>query len=400
MPALPYDRNPRVLHVTSALDPGGIETWLLRVARHTGDASLIHTVLVLGDHDGLLAPQFRELGIEVLRIAPKASWAHFLRKMTGVLRATGPWDAVHSHVYRRGALVQAASAYCGVPLRVTHSHNDNRERSKLLRLLAFPAERAATMVINQLSHRRLACSETAAWSLFGEMASHPGGYTHLPYGMDAAAFLDAARNGGVNRAGLGIPENAEVIGHIGRFMPQKNHEYLLRTAAEALRLNPRLHFLLAGDGPLRSLMEGLAQSLGIGDHVTFTGNRLDIPALLLNCMDCFFFPSRWEGLGIVMLEAQVAGLPCFFSDRVPPEANVFPERNRRFSPEIAPRECARQLAAFLADAKEMRASKQGRDLPGAYHIGHNVAVLRAMYGHEPADSSLPCSRSYQNEQPA
>jgi glycosyltransferase involved in cell wall biosynthesis len=130
-------------------------------------------------------------------------------------------------------------------------------------------------------------------------------------------------------------------------MEQKNHRFLLEVAAAALPQDPSLHFLLVGDGPLRADMEALAATLGIARHVTFTGNRLDVPALMAQCMDCFFFPSLWEGLGIVLLEAQAAGLPCVFSDVVPQEANRLPQQNRRFSLDSSPGSVAALLLQAL-----------------------------------------------------
>jgi glycosyltransferase involved in cell wall biosynthesis len=394
----PPESVPRVLHVTSALDPGGIETWLLRLARHTGDRSLIDTVLVLGHYDGLLAPQFRELGIEVKRISPDGNRLRFVCELIQFLKNTGTWDVMHSHVYARSALVHLASAYCGVPMRITHSHNDRPRRSLLSRAVLFPAELACRGAIRLLSHKLLACTGTAARSLFGIGPSFPNNCRTIPYGIDTEAFLESAQKDLATRRDLGIPEDRIVVGHIGRFMPQKNHEYLLQVAAEACKLNDKLHFLLVGDGPLRRDMEKLAGELNIVERLTFTGNRLDVPSLLLHCMDCFFFPSRWEGLGIVLLEAQLAGLPCYFSDRIPGEANVFPETNKTFVLRMPPRACAESLIAFIGATKRIAIQRKPRPLTVDYQIAHNALTLRAIYTRSRNVQASTAVRSPNHEQ--
>jgi glycosyltransferase involved in cell wall biosynthesis len=225
----------------------------------------------------------------------------------------------------------------------------------------------------------------------------------MPYGMDEQQFhSNAVLPNGLSAMGLrqqlGFAADAIVVGHVGRFMPQKNHAYLLRTAAEALTLQPKLHFLLIGDGPLRADMETLARQLGIDSRVTFAGHRLDIPLLMRHAMDCFFFPSLWEGLGIVLLEAQVAGLPCLLSNRIPPEANVFPDRNRHLAVDVSPHRAARELVSFL-DARRGDHFPCGPTLPTGYQIQHNARLLAAIYRDSSSGQSWR-ERAGRHEQPA
>lgn len=369
----------RILHVTSALDPGGIETWLLRLAQYSGDARLMQGILVLGDHVGLLDEQFRRLGVRVLRTEGHGNWIGCAWVVARALQESGPWDVIHSHVHRRSAVILLVAALCGVPFRIAHSHNNNQVRSSRVSWLRRPFEWLASQAINALGNQRIACSVSAAKALFGKAAAGSSGYVHIPYGIDEQDFNRRAHQQIVARSTLGIPEGAVVVGHVGRFMRQKNHEFLLHTAAEMLRHRSDLHFLLVGDGPLRKSMEHLSFQLGIHNRVTFTGNRLDVPGILAQCMDCFFFPSRWEGLGIVMLEAQLAGLPCFYSDVVPPEADVFPEGNQAFSLGSGPKPCARQLLAFLSTTRSFRRKQERRTLSEPYRIASNAAILTAIY---------------------
>jgi len=116
-----------------------------------------------------------------------------------------------------------------------------------------------------------------------------------------------------------------VIGHVGRCVEQKNHRFLIEIAAEVCRRDSAVRFLLVGDGPLRPRIEQQAAQAGLGERVIFAGLRDDVPALMTGVMDCFLLPSLFEGLGIVLIEAQAAGLPCIYSDVVPEEAAVVPQ---------------------------------------------------------------------------
>jgi glycosyltransferase involved in cell wall biosynthesis len=105
---------------------------------------------------------------------------------------------------------------------------------------------------------------------------------------------------------------------VGRFSAVKNHTFLLDIFAELKRQNGLSFLLLVGDGTLRAETEQKAAALGLSDSVIFTGIRTDVPDLM-QAMDCFVFPSLYEGLPLTLVEAQAAGLPCIVSDGVPEE---------------------------------------------------------------------------------
>ena len=123
------------------------------------------------------------------------------------------------------------------------------------------------------------------------------------------------------RKALGIPSDCFLVGHVGRFAPQKNHKFLLNIFAEIQKKKPDTLLLLIGDGSLHNEIEVQAQRLGLDRSVIFTGIRSDIPDLM-QAMDVFVFPSLYEGLPVTMIEAQAAGLACFISDKVPLECKI------------------------------------------------------------------------------
>jgi glycosyltransferase involved in cell wall biosynthesis len=137
----------------------------------------------------------------------------------------------------------------------------------------------------------------------------------------------------------------------------KNHRFLVEIAAEIVKREPNARFLFVGDGPLRSEVEMELRVAGIRDRVILTGSRPDVPRLLLGAMDAFLFPSRSEGLGLALVEAQAAGLPATVSDSVPIEADVVPD--------LINRQSLRQPAAVWA---EIAVRHRQRSTPGALGI--------------------------------
>lgn len=120
---------------------------------------------------------------------------------------------------------------------------------------------------------------------------------------------------------IGIPRAATVIGHIGRFIPAKNHAFLINLFVRYLKMNPDAILILIGVGVLEDEIKGLVKEKGIEKKVYFLGARGDIPELL-HIMDVMVFPSVYEGLPVTLIEAQVAGIPCLVSDRIAEEVRI------------------------------------------------------------------------------
>ena len=146
-------------------------------------------------------------------------------------------------------------------------------------------------------------------------------------GVDFDKFRNIPKTKSEIREGLGIPENAYVVGHVGRFAYQKNAEFTLKVFRELLKKRPDAYLLLIGRGKQENELRQLIKDYQIEDKVKMLVGRDDVPELM-KAMDVFILPSRFEGLGIVVIEAQVSGLPCVVSDNVPEEAYQTPRITR------------------------------------------------------------------------
>ncbi len=315
------DRSPiRVLHVLGSLGVGGVETWLVRMSRALDrDRFALDFQLHVPD-EGPYATAVRQLGSRVFVNPHTRSPGRYAAALSRVLRREGPYDVVHSHVHDFSGLVLAVAAMNGVGRRVAHAHTDSTTTDR-----RGPARRrvylsAMRRLIARFMCAGLAASGEAARSLFGERWAEDGRVRLLPCGLDLTVF-DAALDPAAVRDELGLPVDAPVVGHVGRFDEPKNHGFLVDVAVEVVRALPSARFLWVGDGPLRARTVERVRESGLSDRIVMPGSRADVPRLLA-AMDTFVFPSLWEGMPVSLVEAQASGLPCTVSSSVTREACV------------------------------------------------------------------------------
>ena len=286
---------------------------------------LVHTTQPCAYDD-----EIRAFGSKIIPcLHPSQPWS-YARNFKRILREYGPYDIVHSHVHHFSGYVLRLAQQAGVPVRIAHSHNDTSSIETGAGLYRRLYSNLTKSWIARHATLGLGASRQAAANLFGSVWETDPLWQVLYCGIDLAPFRDSI-NPVTVRAELGIPADAFVIGHVGRFVEQKNHIFLVEIAAEVAKREPRMRLLLVGDGSLRPDIEQKVAELGLGDRVIFAGVRPDVPRLMLGAMDVFLFPSLYEGLGLVLVEAQAASLPCIFADVVPEEVDVFKPLMRRLS---------------------------------------------------------------------
>jgi glycosyltransferase involved in cell wall biosynthesis len=352
----------KILQIVGGMDRGGIETWLMHILRNI-DRNLFQMDFMAHSVESCeYDDEIRSLGCRII-VSPypphpnRHVWSYptFFRQ---ILQEFGPYDVVHSHSgYVNGNTLRIAKQ-AGVPVRIAHAHDDLShltaqqpwKRRLYWALLKWWIDRYATV--------GLACSRNAAADMFGSLWKSDRRWQILYCGLDLTAFQEQVDSALV-RAELGIPADAFVIGHIGRFEPQKNHQFLIEIAAEIAQQEPKMRLLLIGYGSLRPEIEELVAQLGLTDKVIFAGVRSDVPRLMLGAMDVFLLPSFNEGLPLVLIEAQAAGLPCVFSDVISDETDVVKPLMKRLSLSQSASEWAEMV---LAEKKTNLPIKQSETL--------------------------------------
>jgi glycosyltransferase involved in cell wall biosynthesis len=364
----------RILHVLGKLDRGGVETWLVQVLRHIDRQKYQMDFLVNDPNPGAYDDEVRSLGARIIPCLGYRNPARYALNFWRILREYGPYDCVHSHVHNGSGYVLMLAAMAGVPSRIAQSHTN----TKLTEASAGPVRRLYLGLMRRLLKRY--ASLGIAVSSFAGDSLMPGwrddARWHLrPYGIESAPFDIEVDSAGV-RARLGIQPGVPVVGHVGRFVEVKNHRLILEIAEELSRLDPKVVFLLVGDGPLRPEIEAEIRRHGMTERFVLAGLRADIPAILQGAMDAFLFPSLYEGLGIALMEAQLAGLRCVVSDVVPPEAELVPGMVSWISLSDSPKRWAESLHDIFTSEEVWNVSEEVRR---NHSIETSVSQLAALY---------------------
>jgi glycosyltransferase involved in cell wall biosynthesis len=375
--------RPRVLHVLASLTHGGIETWLMHMLRRHEMFSVEHEVLLTRGEPGDYEEEARQLGIRIhkLPMGPnKFAWLHDFRRF---LAETGPYAAVHSHVYLFSAPVLAAARKAKVPVRIAHCHTA-RSRGADHQTLRHRIRRAVAIKwMKRAATRRIGISGAAIEEIAGNSWRSENSACVLLYGFDFSRFDGAEAKSGALRKRLGIDAKALVIGHIGRFHAVKNHPFLVKAFAALLESLPNAQLVLAGDGPVLDETRALVASLGIERSVHFPGATNEVPAYMA-MFDLFVLPSFSEGLGIVCVEAQAAGTRSLVSDAVAAEASVIPGAVEFLSLSSGSKAWAETMARLLEMPKPDPADWLRQVESSNFAIGRCVDELDSIYRSEMA----------------
>jgi glycosyltransferase involved in cell wall biosynthesis len=287
-----------VLHVITGLTAGGAEQQLRLLVRHQAATVEVATLT----NPGLVAGALRDDGVLVHELEMRGNRDVVAVPRLAALIRAGRYDIVHTHLYRACLYGAVAARLAGVETVVATEHSlgdrwiEGRRRTRAARSLYLAAQRLtdATVAVSSAVATRL-----AAWGV------PPGRISVIPNGIEVAPFaFDAARRHRV-RARLGLDQDAFVVGSVGRLVPGKRVDLVIR----ALRGLPA-HALIAGTGPLEPELTSLARNLGV--EATFTGESNDVAGLLL-AMDLFVAPSSEETFGLAVIEAIAAGLPVLYT---------------------------------------------------------------------------------------
>lgn len=312
------DRPLRVLHLVGSLNRGGVESWLMTLLRYADRRALALDFLRTADQDADYDEEARRLGARLLHLTPAAPLT-YRSQFLDLLRTHGPYDAVHSHIHFFSGWPLLAARQAGVPVRAVTSHIDSRplDRQAAPRRRLYQA--ATRQLILRGANRKMAVSPEAAAALYGEDWARRR-VTIERLGLDLRALRAPGSRDDTLRS-LGLPTDEPVLLNVGRLDPAKNHLFLLEVFAAFLARRGRGHLLLAGEGPERGATERRRAELGLTGRVHLLGSRSDVPQLL-HAADAFVLPSLYEGLGLALVEAQVAGVPCVVARHLTVESHL------------------------------------------------------------------------------
>ena len=306
--------------VMTSMDRGGAETFTMNMYRHMDRTLVQFDFLVHRPWEGAYEKEIVELGGKIYRIKRQnpldpSYWADL-----DSFFDAHKYAIVHAQLDCMSSLPLRSAKERGVPIRIAHSHNSRQDKD-----MKYPLKMICKKDIKREATDLFACGVEAGKWMFGT-----DNFTVVPNGIDVDSFAFKPNRRRDVRESLGITDNEIVIGHVGRFQPQKNHWFVVRAFQQLHESVPESVLLLVGDGPLREKVERKAQDFGCEDAIRFLGARDDVPDLM-QAMDVFFLPSLYEGLPLVLLEAQAAGLTCVISDTIPKDCDLPGSHLCRFS---------------------------------------------------------------------
>lgn len=301
----------RVAQIIGKWVGGGVEAVVMNYYKHI-DRSKIQFDFIC-DEDSSFIPyeEIEKLGGKVILVPPYQKVFKYHKELTRVLKE-GKYKIVHSHINTLSVFSLWAAKSAGVPIRIAHSHSTTNKKEKKKNLL-----KQILRPFNKLfATDYMCCSESAGRWLFGNKEYDNGNVYVLNNAIDLNKFKYDENTRRKIRNQLNISEGTLVIGHVGRFVEQKNHRFLLDIFNEIHKEKENSILLLIGQGPLVNEITEKAKKLKIENCIKFLGQRDDIENLY-QAMDLFLFPSLYEGLGMVLIEAQCSNLPCVASTEVP-----------------------------------------------------------------------------------
>lgn len=310
----------RVLHYGLSSNLGGIETYVWNLAR-TIDRETYRFDFLHSDtgRAPALSAEFAALGSRFHGVTPRRASVTRNRRELAELLIPERFDVLHFHAISASYLEPVIAAVRVGLTTVVHSHGSGTSRSLITQIL----HRVNSRLTPWRQVARVAVSDQAGSWMFGQRST----FEVIPNGVavDSFRFDPMARE--ETRRSLALDPKDLVIGHVGAFLPAKNQEFSLEVLREMLKSLPTATLLLVGSGPLEDKVRARASDLDLADRVRFLGTRHDVPKLM-SAMDALLLPSRYEGLPLVALEAQAAGLPCLVSEAVPPSVLVLPTARR------------------------------------------------------------------------
>jgi glycosyltransferase involved in cell wall biosynthesis len=276
--------------------------------------------------------------------------ARVLIRLAQIIRGEH-FDLIHAHTSKPGYLARIAAAGSGIPViyrPACYAFHD--DASRLQRIGTAALERFAA---KHLTARIMTVSNDERDLGFRHGVGRPDQVVTIHTGIDPAPFSAPVDRGAVRRS-LGVPEDAPLVGVVGRLMPQKAPLDFVRAAAQVHAARPDAHFVWVGDGPLDAAARAEVAASGLSAVFHFAGLRRDIPAVL-QAFDLFVLPSHWEGFSLSVLEAMAAGLPVVATDVIGTGEAIAQGESGLLVPKADSPALARAILTILSDPERARA---------------------------------------------
>lgn len=305
----------KILYTLPALDGGGAEKiiydYIIRMSKDICCDFIVHT-----SYKGILEDSLEKRGSKIFHVAPlRDGIISYMSNIKKIIK-NGEYNIIHVNQGYKGIAFLAIAKLYGINIRIAHSHMAGIPENLFESFERYICRSIAKFLSTDL----FACGNDAASWMWGWRTFKKGKVHIMTNAIPFDHFKFSQENRDRIREELGI-KNSLVVGNVARFSYQKNHDFLIKIFNDLLNIQENSVLLLVGRGELENDIHQLVNGYNLNDRVLFLGVRNDVP-LLMNAMDIFLLPSRFEGLPVTLVEAQANGLPCLVSDSITKEIKI------------------------------------------------------------------------------
>lgn len=306
----------RVVHIIGKVEMGGVQAVVMNYYRNIDKTKVQFDFIIDGYNETPIDKEIESMGGKVYKIEPYEK--NIFKNMLQCYKIfkTNKYTIVHCHLNTLSVFPLFVAWICKIKIRICHNHSTAAKgegKKNLIKYILLPFSKL-------FATHYCACSELSGRWIFGNNFYNKGKVKLIKNAIDINKYSYNKSVRDKKREQMNL-NNKFVIGHVGRFVYQKNHNFLIDIFNEAYKINNNLILILVGDGRLKNQIQYKVKNLGLKDNILFLGNRFDVPELM-QAMDLFLLPSFYEGLPVVGIEAQAAGLKCIFSDSITYETKI------------------------------------------------------------------------------
>jgi glycosyltransferase EpsF len=314
---------PRVLHIVRSLKAGGIGAFIMNMYRKVDKDQIQFDFAVTEEDKGVFGEEILRMGGRIHYISQNGNnnvldGITQLFNLYRILKKEESYVAVHSHYYFANASFLFISKLAGIQNRISHSHNTRYKKIKNPFRIFF--EFISQMLLKYTATSLVGCSNAAVEFLYGRRNIESGLTTTIYNGIDFELWNVENYDQDIMRKKYNIQKGLNFV-FVGRFEEQKNPIFLINVFSEVYKKFPNSQLTVIGYGSLENSIKKEVQRLGLVDNISFLASDSNVPEIL-SCMEYMLLPSLFEGLGIVLLEAQAMGVECFVSNNVTKEVNM------------------------------------------------------------------------------
>ncbi|MDD2375989.1 MAG: glycosyltransferase [Clostridia bacterium] len=304
----------RVLHVLRSMNCGGIENFIMNLYRNIDKQKIQFDFLV--NDSGVFDEEIKKMGglVYIMPHVTKVGHFKYVNLLDNFFKNHKEYKIIHSHINQISGIILERVKKCGIPVRISHSHISSSPKGTIQKIyknyLGGKIYKNATNL--------LACSDLAAKWLFKK---HFNDAQIIPNCIEIDRFKYSKTIDEEIRNLFKIERDTFVIGHVGRFCLQKNHDFLIEIFYEIQKQKENSRLILCGDGSLKLKITRKINELGIEDKVILIGVRKDINKIY-SVFNTIVFPSFFEGLPLTLIEGQINGLNIFCSNTISQQVNI------------------------------------------------------------------------------